>query len=108
MAFQANVGIAITEGFITKPHKTKTAVAILKAAKEDHKLLRKMMRGADPTLPEGHPGSRPSGPHADWMDFASVEDEKGKKKQDIIPKHQFFAKTQIAFDADEDGAPHLP
>ena len=79
MAFQANVGIAITEGFITKPSKTKGAVAILKAAKVDHDLLRKMMREADPELPADHPGPRPSGDAA-WIDFASVEDDKGKKK----------------------------
>ena len=81
MAFQANVGIAIAEGFITKPSKTKTAGAILKAAKVDHDLLRKMMRDADPTLPEDHPGPRPSGPHAEWIAFASVEDDKRKKKR---------------------------
>ena len=78
MAFQANVGIAITEGFITKQSKVKTIEALLKAAKYDHDMLREMMRKKNPELPEDHPGPTPD-EKAHWIDFASVEGGKGRK-----------------------------
>ena len=70
MAFQANVGIAMTEGYINKRHGTSTTAAILRAAKYDHEMLIKMMRAADPSLPEDYVGPPPAEP---WINFASVE-----------------------------------
>ena len=78
MAFQANVGIAMTEGYINKHHTVHAREAILRVAKYDHEMLIKMMRAADPDLPEDYVGPPPAEP---WINFASVEATETRKKK---------------------------